>query len=137
MGASLLHGLGLDGLLVARTLSDYVQIAILASTAAGPATRSSLASPKASQALSQWGGRWLRGAREQLAAAKTAAPLFDVDLWVRAMEAAVRAAYEVDAAASSTASGRSKRTAVKDLPPAAMHVAVSSPTSVEAPFGLN
>ena len=92
VGASLLGGLGLDGLLVARNLADYADLAARAA-APGPGAPSA--------AARAWGGRWLRAVRRRLRAARQEAPLFDPSRWVRAAEAAVRAAWEVDAAAAS------------------------------------
>ncbi len=120
VGASLLRGLGLDGLLVARSLADYADIA---ARAAGPGRRG--ASP--------WGRPWLRAARRRLAAARREAPLFDPARWVRAMEAAVRAAWEVDAAAAAARGRRAQRAAAgADWGPAAMHVAVSAAAAAAA-----
>ena len=73
VGASLLRGVGLHNRLLARTFGDYAAIA--------------------RRAVRQ--RRWLRGVREELAAARMAAPLFDTLAWTRAMEKAVLMGWEV------------------------------------------
>ena len=86
VGASLLRGLGLEKLTVARNLGDYLDIARRAL---------SQRPPSPSSAGSSGSGTWLEQVRGELASAKMKAPLFDTRQWTRASEAAVRMAWEV------------------------------------------
>ena len=85
VGASLLKGLGLHRLFVARSHRDYLELAV-------QAVRRS--------AVGGGGGvgGWLGVQRERLRRAKWDGPLFDVQLWVQAMERAIVMAWEVEAA---------------------------------------
>mmetsp|Transcript_31188 Transcript_31188/g.48825 ORF Transcript_31188/g.48825 Transcript_31188/m.48825 type:complete len:247 (+) Transcript_31188:1517-2257(+) len=80
VGASLLRGLGLDRYLVARSFDDYGRIA--------------------ARAIGQVGLKgekdWLGITRNLLSKQKQEAPLFDVSLWVKAMESSVRMAWELE-----------------------------------------